>query len=186
MPLTRVPYERLDSLLKENVPRYSKEDGETKKLVKKLSDARLRGFLRKSELIDVCRWKSPRSIRLIKSNPEQRIRDITAKAFRTPYEKRKLELLTSLSGVSIPMASAVLMLTDPKNYGVIDIRVWELMHKIGTVNSNPNGKNFTFKQWYRYLSILRHFAKKFRVKARDVERTLFLYHRDHQKGRLYG
>jgi hypothetical protein len=35
-------------------------------------------------------------------------------------------------GVSVPMASALLTLLDPKRYGVIDIRVWQLLHRMGT------------------------------------------------------
>lgn len=77
------------------------------------------------------------------------------------------------------------MLLNPKRYGVIDIRVWELLYKLGTMKSNPNGKNFKFNEWYRYLVIIRHFAKKFDVKARDIERTLFYVHQDYQKGNLY-
>jgi hypothetical protein len=30
------------------------------------------------------------------------------------------------------MASALLTLLDPKRYGVIDIRVWQLLHRMGT------------------------------------------------------
>jgi hypothetical protein len=33
---------------------------------------------------------------------------------------------------------------------------------------------------------LRYFAEKFEVKARDVERTIFFYHRKIQEGKLYG
>ena len=61
------------------------------------------------------------------------------------------------------MASAILMFLDPKRYGVIDIRVWQLMHKVGAVTKNYRGTNFTFQNWYQYLMIIRYFAKKFGV-----------------------
>jgi hypothetical protein len=77
------------------------------------------------------------------------------------------------------------MLTNPNRYGVIDIRVWQLLYKMGTVNTNADGVDFNFKQWYRFLKIIRHFAKKYRVDARDIERTLFKVHSKYQKGRLY-
>ncbi|HNT29570.1 MAG TPA: hypothetical protein PKL83_01310 [bacterium] len=110
---------------------------------------------------------------------------VTKKAFSLKYEKQILELLTSLNGVSVPMASAILMLIDPKKYGVIDIRVWQLLYKIGSVTTNPKGINFTFQEWYRYLKIIQFFSKKYKVKARDIERTLFLVHKIYQDGRLY-
>ena len=83
------------------------------------------------------------------------------------------------------MASAILMLLDPKRYGVIDIRVWQLLHQVGTVTRNPRGVGFNFKNWYQFLVILRHLAKKLGVSARDVERTLFIVHKEYQAGRLY-
>jgi len=83
------------------------------------------------------------------------------------------------------MASAILMLTNPKKYGVIDIRVWQLLYAIGTVKTNPKGLNFSFQEWYRYLKIIQYFAKKYKVKARDIERTLFQVHKLYQDGLLY-
>ena len=83
------------------------------------------------------------------------------------------------------MASSLLMLVDPQRYGVIDIRVWQLLHKLGTVRKNPGGVAFSFRNWYQFLKIVRHFARKFGVTARDVERTLFLVHKQYQAGRLY-
>jgi hypothetical protein len=57
--------------------------------------------------------------------------------------------------------------------------------KVGTVNTNPEGKNFNFKEWYRYLMIIRYFSKKFKVNARDIERTLYNVHARYQRGKLY-
>jgi len=183
MPLRKIPFKKLEPLLKKYLSKQ--EYPETRKLIKKLSVVKKRGYLRKSELVEVCRWKSPRAIHLIMSNPESQIRRVTEQTFGTRFEKRKLELLTSLSGVDVPMASSILMLTNPKNYGVIDIRAWQLLHKMGTVNTNPKGINFNFNEWYRYLQIIRHFASKFKVKARDIERTLYDVHSRYHKGKLY-
>jgi hypothetical protein len=83
------------------------------------------------------------------------------------------------------MASSVLMLANPNRYGVIDIRVWQLLHAMGTVKTNADGIGFDFKQWYQFLMIIRSFAKKYRVSPRDIERTLFNVHGRYQKGTLY-
>ena len=77
------------------------------------------------------------------------------------------------------------MLTNPKSYAVIDIRVWELLYALGTVRTNPRGMAFTFEEWYRYLKILRYFARVYSVKSRDIERTLFQVHQRYQEGTLY-
>jgi hypothetical protein len=87
--------------------------------------------------------------------------------------------------VSVPTASAILTLTDPENYGVIDIRVWQLLHKLQSVTRNPRGRGFAFSHWDLYLTILRHHAKRLKVAVRLVELTLFHFHREHQTGSVY-
>ncbi len=91
----------------------------------------------------------------------------------------------ALRGVSVPMASSILTLVNPRRYGVMDIRVWQLLHAIGAVTKKPAGVGFGFNDWHEFLTILRHFAKEFNVNARDIERTLFSAHQKYQKGRLY-
>jgi hypothetical protein len=91
----------------------------------------------------------------------------------------------SLDGVSLPMASAVLTLLNPRRYGVIDIRVWQLLYGIGAVTKNPSGVGFTFSHWHQFLMIIRQFAEEFHVSARDIERSLFSAHQAYQKGNLY-
>ncbi len=96
-----------------------------------------------------------------------------------------MSLLTSLRGVSVPMASAILTLVDPKRYGVLDIRVWQLLFAMNSVRTNPRGAGFNFKNWYHYLRKLRDHAREMGISARTVERTLFEYHRKVQQGKLY-
>lgn len=183
MALKKLPYKRLQHLV--GVHLSTKEWASTQKVMNELAGAKKRGYLTKAELVKVCRWKSARAIKQIRRNHSDTIKKITKTAFATRSEQTKLSLLTDLYGVSVPMASAVLMLTNPKRYGVIDIRVWQLLHKMGSVKTNADGVGFHFKQWYRYLTILRYFAKKYGVGARDIERTLFTVHTIFQKGRVY-
>ena len=150
-----------------------------------LKNVNKRGHLRKTELIKICRWKSLRAINLIKNNPASIIRRRSQLALQTKSEKRKLEFLISLKGVSIPMASAILMLINPQRYGVVDIRVWQLLYKMKSVIKNPNGVSFNFNNWYQSLIILRYYSKIYEVDARDIERTLFRVHHLYQKGNLY-
>jgi len=163
----------------------TKEPLPTQRLIDEFSRSKKRGFLTRPEFVKICRWKSPRAIRHIRRNRARTIQKVTEAAFAARSEQRKLSLLTSLYGVSVPMASSILTLTNPKRYGVIDIRVWQLLHAMGSVTANPDGLGFGFKHWYRYLMILRSFAGKYNVGARDIERTLFRVHTLYQKGNLY-
>ena len=183
MGLKNIPYKKIQSLI--GIHLSTKEFPKTQQLILELKNVKRRGYLKKSELVKICRWKSPRAIRRIESNTTDIIRRKSQAAFMTRSEKKKLELLTSLNGVSIPMASAILMLTNPIRYGVIDIRVWQLLYNMKTVTKNANGVGFNFNNWYQYLMILRYYAKMYEVSARDIERTLFKVHFKYQKGNLY-
>jgi hypothetical protein len=55
----------------------------------------------------------------------------------------------------------------------------------GAVRKKPGGVGFNFKNWYQFLMIIRYFARTLGVKARDIERTLFVAHKEYQKGTLY-
>jgi hypothetical protein len=103
----------------------------------------------------------------------------------TRSERRRFQALTTLNGVSVPMASAILMLLQPRRYGVIDIRVWQVLYAMRAVTKKSSGVGFNFNNWYQFLMITRYFAKELRVGARDVERSLFLAHQAYQRGTLY-
>ena len=181
---TRKPKYRtlIELLAHELVP---EEYAKTADLMRRLRHVKRDKILTKAELAAICKWKSPRAIHHIEANPPAKIKTITRKALSTRSERKKIEYLTQLQGVSLPMASAILTLIDPKRYGVIDIRVWQLLFAINAVKKNPKGVGFTFKNWYQYLCKLRYHAKKLGVSVRTVERTLFHYHKEIQDGVLY-
>ena len=176
-------YHSLNELIKNKLSR--EEDFNTKRLINELKKVRKRGYFTKDEFLKMCKWKSPRPKRYYGSNPPELIKDISSKILATKYEKRKIDLLTKLKGVSIPTASAILTLLDPQNYGVIDIRIWQLLYLYGSVKKNPRGQGFNFNDWFHYLSKLRYFAKKFHCSVRNIEYSLFQYHKKIQEGNLY-
>ena len=183
MAISRIPYRSLGELLASEP--IVDEDPVAAKIIRRLSHVKRNQELSRGEFLDICYWKSPRSIRRCERNSASSIEGIISKVFRTKSEQTRLELLTSLQGVSVPTASAILALTNPKRYGVIDIRVWQLLYALKSVTSRPTGQGFTFKHWYRYLRILRHHANRLKVSVRLVELTLFRFHQNHQVGRLY-
>ena len=176
-------YGTIEELIKNELA--NEEEPKTVELMKKLSGVKEKGYCDQAEFMDICMWKSARPKRHYLENTEEEIIRVTKEAFATKFEKRKMELLTGLKGVSIPTASAILTLTDPESYGVIDIRVWQILHLYNSVKDNPKGIGFDFENWYNYLMKLRYYAKKFNAKARDIERTIFYHHRKIQEGNLY-
>lgn len=68
------------------------------------------------------------------------MRTLSAQAFGAPGEAHRILHLCRLRGVGIPVASAFLALTDPERYGVIDIRVWQLLALYQEVAYDPDGR----------------------------------------------
>lgn len=164
----------------------TEESPATHQLMQDLRIARRRGYLTKREFLQICRWKSPRTIRRCESNSHHRIRRQSATALTSGSERTRFEALTELHGVGAPTASAILTLTNPRRYGVLDIRVWQLLHELGSVTAKPGGVGFAFDDWQRYLTILRDHAKSLGVPVRSVEYSMFLFHARTSRGPLYG
>jgi hypothetical protein len=76
-------------------------------------------------LLSICCWQASHGERDVKA----RIR---------------LHILTGLPGVGIGLASAILSLTWPDEYGIVDFRVWKVHYGVGK-------KNFTETDWLRYM-----------------------------------
>jgi len=183
MGLRKLPYKGLDDLFKDN--KTEKADAKTAAVLKIFKKTKQRGWITKSDLIAVCRWKSPRAIHHIQSNRPQIVKTISRKAIQSRNEEEKMRLLVLLKGVSIPMASSILMFLNPRKYGVIDIRVWQVLYKLGIVKTNARGTGFSVSEWLLYLDIIRVHALKNNMSVREAEYILFQVHEKYQWGPLY-
>jgi hypothetical protein len=161
------------------------EDPVTAELMRRLGHVRGAGVFTKAELLAMCRWKSPRAMPHYRRNAPATVRRIAREALATRSERRRMELLITLRGVSVPTASAILTLIDPRRYGVLDIRVWQLLFALRSVRANPAGRGLTIAHWLDYLRVLRAHARSLRATCRGVEWALFQLHRARQRGRLY-
>jgi thermostable 8-oxoguanine DNA glycosylase len=157
----------------------------TQNLIDELGEVKKRGYLSRGEFLKICEWKSPRPRRFYQSNSALSIRTISEKAFKTDDESEKMELLVKLKGVKVTVASALLTLTDPANYGLLDIRVWQLLHLYEVVSGNPSGRGFTCRNWCDYLTGIRSLAREFDVDVHKIDMLLFDHHKEIQVGNLY-
>ena len=176
-------YSSLDDLIKNELS--TEEEANTAVLITELEHVKKQGYLTKDEFLKIGMWKSPRAKRYQLKNSEAEVISTSKEVLSTDFEKRRLELLDKLRGVAIPTASAILMIIDPENYGVIDIRVWQILFLYGSVKVNLTGTNLSFENWYNYLMKLRYYSKKFNVSARNIEITIFKHHKKIQEGNLY-
>ncbi len=183
MPGRRPRNATLTALLRREL--VGEEHPPTAALIRALAGVYARGAFTRAQFRLMCRWKSPRARHLWETNSPARIRAVSRAVLATRSERRRMELLTGLHGVGIPIASAILTLIDPRRYGVLDIRAWQLLFSLRSVTTNARGQGFTIAQWEQYLSELRRHARHLRVSARTIEYTLFLCHRKFQRGLLY-
>lgn len=142
-----------------------------------------RGYLTKEELLEIVRWKSARAIRKAEVNSDEVVEKITKFAFSIDNEEVKIRVLTSLNGVSIPMASSILTIPFPESYGVIDIRGWQTLYILKLVNYSK--EVFNERDWLLYLKTIRDLGKKVNLTPREIDKAIFMYDRLNRKGNLY-
>jgi thermostable 8-oxoguanine DNA glycosylase len=176
-------YTDLTQLIKENLD--TPETKEALNLIEELKDVKIKGFLSPKQFYDVVMWKTPRPKNHYLSNPEEQIKELSREVLLSNSDDEKVKLLTSLNGVSIAVASSLLTIIDPEHYGIIDIRVWQLLHLYEEVKTKPKGQGFNLEDYKNYLSILRKYAQQFNVNVRDIERIFFFHHKKIQEGNLY-
>jgi len=183
VPVQRLPYASIDALFAREA--LAEEDPGTRALIGDLRHVKKRGEFSRGEFLRMSRWKSPRAAPHYARNTAAQVRRVSRAVLAARSEARRIALLTSLHGVSVPVASAILTLIDPKRYGVLDIRVWQLLHALGAVDGKPGGRGFGAGDWESYLACLRQAARGLGVSVRIAEYTLFHCHRRFQLGRLY-
>ncbi len=81
------------------------------------------------------------------------------------------------------MASALLTIPFPNEYGVIDIRAWQSLYELGMVDYQK--EVFNLKDWLLYLKIIREASKEWEISPREVDKVLFMYDKVNRKGVLY-
>jgi hypothetical protein len=163
------------------------EETKDAKLIQELQTVRQRAYLNQEEFLKICFWKDPRQLRRKDwtAHSDETLMDTSKRAFAQTEEAQKILWLCRLKGVGVPVASAILTLCYPEQYGVIDIRIWQLLHAYGEVDYDEQGDKLTVLHWLDYLPKIRSWAKSFETQARLIELTLFEHHKQHQEGTLY-
>ena len=149
----------------------------TKELTKhfdKLKQERVPFYLERIELDEILVWKLRSQIgrqeEKRKENTEENVRTITEAAFAITHNDKdyetslRLKLLTTLSGVGIPVASAILTLCFPTEYSVIDFRNWRQIYP-----SEEQKTSYTTSEYVEYLKRIKEMAKKYGVTPQEID-----------------
>ncbi len=148
-----------------------------------------RGYLLGEEFISICEWKTRRQRNRYQENSEEDIKHITTHI--TTIHPTKIEdqvhSLTSLNGVGVPVASAILTIIFPENYCVLDYRAWRallwVMSKPSSFNDYiefseimDNFRNYASLSSYKhYLEKIRNIARQYHMTPRKIEMALWMY-----------
>ncbi len=165
----KIPFETPDELLirASEYDRGNDDGKRERRLMTTLPEAFQRGYLRKTELIDVARWKwrGGRTRQLCNENKEEEVREISAFAFSAKTDRAQYGALLALSGVREPMASAILHFAYCDRYPILDKRA------IKAVGGEPY---WNFQLWLEYTKICQKAVGRFRVSMRDLDRALWV------------
>lgn len=137
-------------------------------------------YLTSAEFDKVLRWKLRsqycRQMELRKSNTEETIKTLTSLAFSLTHSDPdngldlKLGILCLLKGVGVPVASAILALSYPEKYTVIDYRVWRQVF-------GENKGTFSISDYKKYLQRVRELAIELGWKVQEVDQAIWGYDR---------
>lgn len=141
-------------------------------------------FLTREELDRIFRWKLGaqygRPGRHRARNSDAGYRAVTEAVFKIvgpdlEYECIvRLGLLLALPGVGVPVASAVLALTEPQRYCVIDYRGWRAVF-------GEDRKSFSIRDYWRYRSEVAGIAADLGWPVQEADLAIWEYDRRQSK-----
>lgn len=128
-----------------------------------------RGYYDREDFLTVGAWKSPRPKKSMASNTDELIRDVTATAFVAPLSIQH-RILTLLNGVLVPMASSLLMVWQPEEHTIIDVRaVKSLVAHEGM--EDPGARKYP--PYVAYLALCKEIAQRCNRSLRILDRALY-------------
>jgi hypothetical protein len=116
-------------------------------------------------------WRQ-KKIAAMRDLAEERVVDLTRRAFSCPDELGALTILTVLPGAGAAGASAMLMARDPARYTVMDVRAIRSLTTLG-LWSEQQGTRASCLFWPDYLVICRELASRADRPLRAVDRALW-------------
>jgi thermostable 8-oxoguanine DNA glycosylase len=105
------------------------------------------------------------------------VTEITRQMHLQTTDEQRVELLLSVDGIGIPVASAILAVCYPDDFTVIDYRAIASIKALRPERHKsivPNPTAFT-KGYIRYVAVCKEIAKEERLSLRDVDRALWGY-----------
>ncbi len=163
-----------DKFISEWAPKYDlteNDEAEYNVLIDIVSkDISANRSISKETFFRILDWKSSRTKGFIQSDLyDVRYMPIFRNCIDENDIVKKLELLTSLHGIGIPVASTVLHFIEPDRYPIIDKRTISALNHF-RYNVSING-------YLEYLDAIAIIRQKTSSSLRKIDRALFAYHK---------
>lgn len=134
--------------------------------------------INKKELDKILQWKLrdqyKRQEHNFKSNKDEIIKQVTYTVFKIEdtdvkyQDSTRIKLLEVLGGVAIPVATAILAISMPESYCVIDSKIKNRFFK-------DTSENITLNDYLEYLSSVRDIAEEYETTPQKVDMALWQY-----------
>jgi len=129
--------------------------------------ARQRGFYTRDEFLTVCDWKTTRSRPRVAGSADDAVHAATRTALASNSDEReRMEALTTLEGIGVPTASALLYFACPDDYPILDVRALESLGQRGRTV-------YSVGFWLQYLDACRDLAMTHSVPIRTLDKALW-------------
>lgn len=130
-----------------------------------------RGHFTRSELIEICEWKTVRSRSRVAANTEDEVRETTRLALNASTEALRIWIPMALSGVSWPTASVLLHFGHRDRYPILDYRALEAL---GVTRYTA----FTVPFWNAYVAACRTIDDDTGLGMRIIDRAMWQWSKE--------
>ena len=143
-------------------------DSDMEKLVPEIKKNKC---ITETQLIEISEWKlwSERNTHNIIKNSDGAIEEMTEFAFTAKSEIGRIGCLLCLSGVDIPIGSAILHW-----FHECDYPIWDWRALVSVQYDKTEYKNW-FARWNAYVKFCRDTSKEYDVDMRTLDRALWIY-----------
>jgi hypothetical protein len=136
-------------------------------------------FLTRPQAEELISWKfqtdprrRKRTHNLFATESDDRIHEMTKRAFAGTGDYDALLACTSLKGIGPATGSVFLMAQSPENYTVIDIRALKSVRGLDRLPSGP--ADARVEHWGPYLTACRKIAEETGLSLRVVDRAMYM------------
>lgn len=141
---------------------------------------KINGFLSEEEFFSIIIWKSNRSKTKVLKGVQKTgktVKEITGYIQEIPSNVERLEYLSKIGGIQIPIASAILTVCFPDEFTVADYRALFSIKEIfkGRVIDISHNR-WTTKRYFEYLTLCKEIMEYNGITTlRDTDKSLWGY-----------